>query len=135
LYRTRESAFHFFTTGLTRAPVNTTLEGSERAARMNPVVLSLICGVGFGALAVALMLPMSFPNKRTALLAAFASRFAIGFLIPLVALPIAGIVKGALVGLLISIPDAIVTKAYVPILVVGGVGGAIIGFIASNAAM
>jgi hypothetical protein len=102
---------------------------------MNPVALSLVCGVGFGALAVALMLPMSFPNKRTALLAAFASRFAIGFLIPLVALPIAGFVKGALVGLLISLPDAIVTKAYVPILVVGGVGGAIIGFIASNAAI
>jgi hypothetical protein len=94
----------------------------------DPVVLAIICGVGFGALAVALMLPMSFPNKHTALLAAFASRFAIGFLIPLVALPVPGLVKGALVGLLISLPDAIVTKAYVPILVVGIVGGAAIGF-------
>jgi hypothetical protein len=102
---------------------------------MNPVVLSLICGVGFGALAVALMLPMAFPNKRTALIAAFASRFAIGFLIPLVTLPVAGFVKGALVGLLISLPDAIVTKAYVPILVIGVVGGAIIGFIAGYAAI
>jgi uncharacterized membrane protein YjjP (DUF1212 family) len=99
---------------------------------MNPIVLSLICGVGFGALAVVLMLPMTFPNKRTALIAAFASRFAIGFLIPLVALPMAGFVKGALVGLLISLPDAIVTRAYVPILAVGVVGGAIIGFIAGN---
>lgn len=100
---------------------------------MQPVVLSLICGLGFGTLAVVLMLPMTFPNKRTALIAAFASRFAIGFLIPLVALPVAGIVKGALVGLLVSLPDAVVTKAYVPILVVGVVGGAIIGFIAGNA--
>ena len=97
---------------------------------MNPIVLSLICGVGFGALAVALMLPMTFPDKRAALVAAFASRFAIGFLIPLVALPVAGFIKGALVGLLISLPDAIVTKAYVPILVIGAIGGAIIGFIA-----
>jgi hypothetical protein len=96
---------------------------------LNPIALSLICGLAFGALAVALMLPMSFPNKRTALMAAFASRFAIGFLIPLVAFPAAGFVKGALVGLLISLPDAIVTKAHIPILAVGVVGGAIIGSI------
>ena len=102
---------------------------------MNPLVLSLICGVGFGALAVALMLPMSFPDKRTALVAAFASRFAIGFLIPLVAMPLPGFVKGALVGLLVSLPDAIVTKAYLPILLVGVVGGAIIGLIASSAGL
>ena len=102
---------------------------------MHPVVLSLICGVAFGALAVALMLPMAFPNKRTALIAAFASRFAIGFLIPLIALPVAGFAKGALVGLLVSLPDAIVTKAYVPILAVGVVGGAIVGFIAGSAAI
>jgi hypothetical protein len=111
------------------------LDGSERAARMNPVVLSLISGVGFGALAVVLMLPMKFPDKRTALTAAFASRFAIGFVIPLVALPVPGFIKGAIIGLLMSLPDAIVTKAYVPILAVGVVGGAIIGFIAGNAAI
>ena len=102
---------------------------------MNPIVLALICGVAFGVVAVALMLPMSFPNKRTALIAAFASRFAIGFLIPLVALPVAGFVKGALIGFLISLPDAVVTKAYVPILAVGVVGGAIIGYISSSAAI
>ena len=100
---------------------------------MSPIVLSLICGVGFGALAVALMLPMAFPNKRTALIGAFASRFAIGFLIPLVVLPVPGFAKGALVGLLISLPDAIVTKAYIPILIVGVVGGAIIGFVTTAA--
>jgi hypothetical protein len=102
---------------------------------MNPIVLALICGVAFGVVAVALMLPMSFPNKRTALIAAFASRFAIGFLIPLVALPVAGFVKGALIGFLISLPDAVVTKAYVPILVVGVIGGAIIGYLASSIAI
>src|SRR5580765_3192974 len=98
---------------------------------MSPVILAIGCGVGFGVVAVLLMLPMSFPNKRTALIAAFASRFAIGFLIPLVVMPIPGIAKGALVGLLISLPDAIVTKAYAPILIVGAVGGALIGWLAS----
>jgi hypothetical protein len=33
--------------------------------------------------------------------------------------------------LLVSLPDAIVTKAHVPILAVGIVGGAIIGYVAS----
>ena len=97
---------------------------------MHPIVLSLICGTSFGGLAVALMLPMTFPDKPTALIAAFASRFAIGFLIPLVTLPVPGIAKGIVVGLLVSLPDAIVTKAYLPILAMGSVGGAIIGFIA-----
>ena len=100
---------------------------------MSPMVPAIASGVGFGVVAVLLMLPMSFPNKRTALIAAFASRFAIGFLIPLVAMPIPGIAKGALVGLLISLPDAIVTKAYAPILIVGDVGGALIGWLVGHA--
>ena len=44
-------------------------------------------GLIFGAVAVALMLPMQFPDNRTALLGAFASRFAIGFTIGCVQLP------------------------------------------------
>jgi hypothetical protein len=44
-----------------------------------------------------------------------------------------GIAKGALVGLLISLPDAIVTKAYAPILIVGAAGGALIGWLVGNA--
>jgi hypothetical protein len=32
-------------------------------------------------------------------------------------------------GLLISLPDAIITKAYAPILISGIIGGTIIGFI------
>ena len=99
---------------------------------MSPVVLGVIGGLAFGAVDVLLMMPMSFPDKRTALTAAFASRFAIGFLIPLCQLPLPGFVSGALVGLLISIPDAIITKAYVPILVGGVVGGTLLGWIAGR---
>jgi hypothetical protein len=98
---------------------------------MHPVLLSLACGASFGVFAVLLMLPMSFPDKRTALLGAFASRFAIGFLIPLVTLPVPAAATGALVGFLISLPDAVVTKAYGPILGIGVVGGAFVGWLAS----
>ncbi len=66
-------------------------------------------------------------QARAALLGAFASRFAIGFTIGCVQLPWAVWLIGILFGLLLSLPDAIVTKAYGPILVVGAVGGLLIG--------
>jgi hypothetical protein len=95
---------------------------------MSRLAIGLISGLIFGALDVALMLPMSFPDKRTALLAAFLSRFGIGFVIPLVNLPTwPGWIVGIAFGLLLSLPDAVVTKAYVPILIGGAVGGLIIG--------
>jgi hypothetical protein len=95
---------------------------------MSKIVLGLIAGLVFGALDVALMLAMSFPDKTTALLGAFTSRFAIGFVIGCVQLPSwPGWLVGLLFGLLISLPDAIVTHTYVPILVLGGIGGLVIG--------
>jgi len=95
---------------------------------MSKVILGLIAGLVFGALDVALMLPMSFPDKKTALLGAFTSRFAIGLVIGCVQLPaLAGWMVGLLFGLLISLPDAIITHKYVPILVLGGIGGLVIG--------
>jgi len=99
---------------------------------MHPVALGLLGGVAFGVLAVLLMLPMQFPDKRTALTAAFLSRFAIGFLIPLCHLPLPAPVTGALIGLLISAPDAVITKAYAPVIGVGVVGGSILGWVASR---
>lgn len=95
---------------------------------MSRLAIGLLCGLIFGALDVALMLPMSFPDKRTALLAAFFSRFAIGLVIPLLQLPSwPGWLIGLVFGLLLSFPDAIVTKSYLPILMSGAIGGAIIG--------
>ena len=94
---------------------------------MGRLTAAVVSGLVFGAVAVALMLPMQFPDKRTALLGAFASRFAIGFTIGCVQLPWPGWLTGLVFGLLLSLPDAIVTKAYAPILVVGGVGGLLIG--------
>ena len=99
---------------------------------MNPVALGLLGGVAFGIVDVLLMLPMQFHDKRTALIAAFLSRFAIGFLIPLCKLPLPSPVAGALIGLLISLPDAVITKTFVPIIATGVVGGAILGWVAGR---
>ena len=42
------------------------------------------------------------------------------------------IATGLIVGLLISLPDAVITKAYAPILIVGAIGGSIIGWLAGR---
>ncbi len=96
---------------------------------MNAVIFGILAGLGFGTFAVVIMLPMSFENKRQALLAAFASRFAIGFIVPNLILPMPMWAAGALAGLLASLSDAIVTKTYAPILVTGTLGGALIGYL------
>ncbi|MCU1246642.1 MAG: hypothetical protein JWN02_2552 [Acidobacteria bacterium] len=90
---------------------------------MNRALFGLVSGLVLGSIAVALMLPMTFPDKRTALAAAFASRFAVGFCAAGLETPLAPWLGGALVGFLISLPDAIITKAYVPVLVIGTLGG------------
>ena len=88
----------------------------------------LISGLLFGAATVAMMLPMQFPGgKTTALTAAFISRFGIGLVIGCVQLSWPGWLVGLVFGLLLSVPDALLTKAYAPIIIVGTVGGAIIG--------
>ncbi|HWZ33265.1 MAG TPA: hypothetical protein VNX18_18115 [Bryobacteraceae bacterium] len=97
---------------------------------MNRILLGILLGLGCGVVDVLLMLPMTFPDKPTALAAAFSSRFAIGFIAANVTLPMHPALTGALVGLLISIPDAIVTKTYVPIIVTGLIFGALSGWAA-----
>jgi len=87
----------------------------------------LVAGLVFGAVAVGMMLPMAFPDKRTALLGAFVDRLGIGIVIGCVQLPWSGWAVGLFFGLLLSLPSAVITKAYVPILVLGGLGGLVIG--------
>lgn len=99
---------------------------------MSPIAFGLVAGVGFGLLDVLLMLPLKLPDKRRALLGAFCSRFAIGFLIPLCKLPLPPVAAGAVVSLLISLPDALITKSYVPILAGGLVGGLLIGWLSGH---
>ena len=99
---------------------------------MNPTVFGLLAGIAFGTLTVLSMLPMEFPDKSAALLGAFLSRFAIGLLIPLCTMPMPGYAKGALVGLLVSLPDAVITKGYAPIIGMGVLGGLVIGWLAGR---
>jgi hypothetical protein len=94
---------------------------------MSNLLWSAVAGVAFGLIAVAMMLPMSFSDKRTALLAAFVDRFAVGLVIGCVQVLGPGWAVGLGFGLLLSLPPTIVTKADVPILVVGGLGGLVIG--------
>jgi hypothetical protein len=99
---------------------------------MNPMLFGLIAGLVFGAVDVVLMIPMAFPDRKTAMIGAFLSRFAIGFLIPLVKMPLPPVAIGGLVGLLVSLPDAVITKAYAPILATGLLGGLAIGWAAGR---
>jgi hypothetical protein len=103
---------------------------------VSPLTLGLVCGIVFGALAAAAMLPLSFPDKNAALLGAFLNRLTIGIVIGAVwgspqisALHLSAWLIGAATGLLLSAADAVITKAYVPILAIGTVGGAVIGWI------
>ena len=96
---------------------------------MSRVPLGVLLGLIIGAVDVALMLPLSFPDKRAALLGAFCARFALGFFAATVRLPLSPILIGLLVGILTSLPDAIITKAYVPIMATGVIFGAIAGWI------
>ena len=96
---------------------------------MSRLKVGLIAGAAFGVIDIIPMLFMDLPNRNVAIAGAFTSRFAIGFLIPNTALPFAGWVNGLLISLLMSIPDAIITGAFGPIVGFGAVGGIIIGFI------
>jgi hypothetical protein len=93
------------------------------------ILLGTLCGLVFGAIDIAIMLPMSFHDKRAAITAAFIARFGIGFAIGAARLPWPGWAVGISFGLLLSIPDAIITKAYAPIIGMGALGGLTIGVI------
>ncbi len=96
---------------------------------MNRVSLGVMLGVGCGIVDVLLMLPLSFPDKRAALLGAFCARFALGFFTATSRLPMSPILSGVLVGVLTSLPDAIITKAVAPIMSTGVILGAVAGWI------
>jgi hypothetical protein len=93
------------------------------------MVLGSVCGLIYGSAAAASMLPLEFPDKRAALAGAFLNRFAIGFVIGIARTTWPGWVSGLALGLLLSLPDAIITKAWAPILIFGAIGGAIIGWV------
>ena len=99
---------------------------------MNKILLGIICGLVFGIIDVLAMIPLKYENNRKrneALSSAFIERFMIGFLIPNVNLGIHPALAGLLLGSGLSVPSAIITRAYAPIIGTGIVGSVIIGFI------
>lgn len=94
---------------------------------MSKILLGVICGIVFGIVAVAIMLPLQFEDKRAAMAGAFANRFAIGFVIGATDLPLPIWSSGLLFGLLLSLPDAIITKSWIPIMTLGAIGGVLCG--------
>ena len=99
---------------------------------MSRLTFGLIAGLAYGILTVASMLPMTFPDKRAALLGAFINRFAIGLLIPLVNVAAPRWAIGLALGILLSLPDGLITKAFAPIVGLGAVGGLVIGWLAGR---
>jgi hypothetical protein len=96
---------------------------------MPRVPLGIALGLAIGVVDVLLMLPLSFTDKRAALLGAFCARFALGFFTATTRLTLSPVLTGVLVGILTSLPDAIITKAYAPIMISGVLFGAIAGWV------
>ena len=99
---------------------------------MNKILLGLLCGLGFGILDVLIMLPLKYDNNRKkleAIIGAFIERFVLGFIIPNIQLGINPIITGGIFGLGLSLPTSIITRVYIPINVIGIIGGIIVGVI------
>lgn len=96
---------------------------------MSKILLGIVCGIVFGAVSVASMSPLKFEEKKAAMAGPFASRFGIGLVIGATNLPFPTWVSGLLFGFLLSLPDAIITKSWIPIMGLGIIGGTICGFV------
>lgn len=103
---------------------------------MPRLALGLVAGVLYGALSALSMLPLQFPDKRAALLGAFLNRLAIGVVVgAIVGAPQIDVLRlppwaiGFATGILLSAADAVITKAYGPILIFGALGGGVIGWL------
>jgi hypothetical protein len=94
---------------------------------MSKILLGVICGIVFGVVAVVTMIPLTFEDKKAAMAGAFVNRFAVGFVIGATDLPWPMWASGLFFGLLLSLPDAIITKSWIPIMTIGAIGGVLCG--------
>ena len=100
---------------------------------MNRVLLGTFLGMASGRMDVAMTVFGNHPERTNSLLLqAFFSRFATGFLAANVNLRLHRVLAGALVGVLISLPDAFALKAYATILGTGILLGALAGWVAKS---
>lgn len=94
---------------------------------MSKILLGVICGIVFGIFSVLTMIPLKLEEKKIAMAGAFTNRFAVGFVIGATDLPLPMWASGLLFGLLLSLPDAIITKSWIPIMTLGAIGGVLCG--------
>ena len=99
---------------------------------MNKTKFAIYAGLIFGIIDIIPMYFIDFSGKEVAILCAFINRFSIGFIIPLLNLNLSGWLKGLIIGILLSVPDALITGSYAPILLSGILGGLIIGIITDH---
>ena len=100
---------------------------------MSRLVLGILLGIGCGVLSCLAMVPLKFPTpeeKQRALIGAFLNRLVLGFVVANITLPLPSPLSGALLGIFVSAPDAVITKSYGPILGLGAVLGAVCGWVA-----
>lgn len=99
---------------------------------MSRLGVGIIGGFVFGALSAGLMLPLEFSDKPAALTAAFVSRFTIGLIIGSVKFRPPGWISGPAFGFLVSLPDAIITHNWIPIIAFGVFEGLILGLLVAR---
>ena len=98
---------------------------------MDNIAEGLTAGVIFGIVSLIPMIFLPIEDKPRAMLASFIDRFAIGFIIFNLSLPIHGWLKGGLTGFVLSLAPAIAAKKYAPILGLGLIGGIVCGLFAN----
>lgn len=94
---------------------------------MKNIKIGLFFGLAFGIVDSLLMLPIPMNDKALAIMSASINRFAIGYFVATTPYPKQGWLRGLLIGFILSLPDAIITKTYAPILGIGILGGLILG--------
>jgi hypothetical protein len=101
----------------------------NRLYGMNRLALGIALGIAFGVIDVLITLAGNHPDRNTTMLArAFTSRFAIGVLGANVSLRVHPVLAGALVGLLVSLPDAFAIKSFTGVIGTGLIFGAAAGW-------
>lgn len=99
---------------------------------MDAITLGLLCGVVFGLFSSLIMVPMKFNSKREkyeAISSSSVDRFMIGLIIPNATFGLDPLISGLILGIGLSLPSAIITRVYAPIIIIGAIGGLVIGFV------
>ena len=103
---------------------------------MDPVLLGVICGVAFAAIEVVLVLFGRWPGpaeEARVLIASSANRFVTGLIIPNTDIGLTLWASGLVIGLLLALPIAAVSRRTVGPLGLGAVGGMTIAALAELA--